>query len=130
MNSIAEQAMTKDEVVKRSRELLHLAYTSLEEHKEDLAGIIVKGIQEDKIVGTCPKCGKQLKIIRSKKTKKRFVGCDGYPDCDTHLSAAADGQAHPHARGMPAVQHAQGQDHHPRTAAVGALHRPGLPDQG
>ncbi|MHB8859925.1 MAG: DNA topoisomerase I [Thermoleophilia bacterium] len=83
MNSIAEQAMTKDEVVKRSRELLHLAYASLEEHKEELAGIIVKGIQEDKVVGACPKCGKQLKIIRSKKTKKRFVGCDGYPDCDT-----------------------------------------------
>lgn len=83
MNSIAEQAMTKEEVVKRSRELLHLAYTSLEEHKEELAGIIVKGIQEDKIVGTCKKCGKSLKIIRSKKTKKRFIGCDGYPDCDS-----------------------------------------------
>ncbi len=83
MNSIAEQAMTKDEVVKRSRELLHLAYASLEEHKEELAGIIVKGIQEDKVVGTCPKCGKPLKIIRSKKTKKRFIGCDGYPDCDS-----------------------------------------------
>jgi DNA topoisomerase-1 len=83
MNSIAEQATTKGEVVKRSRELLHLAYDSLEEHKEDLAGIIVKGIQEDKIVGTCNKCGKSLKIIRSKKTKKRFIGCDGYPDCDS-----------------------------------------------
>jgi len=83
MNSIAEQAMTKDEVVKRSRELLHLAYTSLEEHKEELAGIIVKGIQEDKVVGVCPKCGSPLKIIRSKKTKKRFIGCDGYPDCDS-----------------------------------------------
>ena len=74
MNSIAEQAMTKDEVVKRSRELPHLAYASLEEHKEELAGIIVKGIQEDKVVGTCPTCGKPLKIIRSKKTKKRFIG--------------------------------------------------------
>jgi len=83
MNSIAEEAMTKEEVVKRSRELLHLAYTSLEEHKEELAGIIVKGIQEDKVVGSCNKCGKPLKIIRSKKTKKRFIGCDGYPDCDS-----------------------------------------------
>jgi DNA topoisomerase-1 len=83
MNAIAEQAMTKEDVVKRSRELLHLAYTSLEEHKEELAGVIVKGIQEDKVVGVCPKCGEQLKIIRSKKTKKRFIGCDGYPDCDS-----------------------------------------------
>ena len=83
MNAIAEEAMTKEEVVKRSRELLHLAYTSLEENKEALAGVIVKGIQEDKLVGPCPKCGKQLRIIRSKKTKKRFVGCEGYPECNT-----------------------------------------------
>ncbi len=83
MNAIAEEAMTKDDVVKRSRELLHLAYTSLEENKEALAGVIVKGIQEDKVVGECPKCGKQLRVIRSKKSKKRFVGCEGYPDCDS-----------------------------------------------
>jgi len=83
MNSIAEEATTKEDVVKRSRELLHLAYTSLEENKEALAGVIVKGIQEDKLVGPCPNCGKQLRIIRSKKTKKRFVGCEGYPECNT-----------------------------------------------
>jgi hypothetical protein len=30
---------------RRPREPLHLAHSSPEEHKEDLAGIIVKGIQ-------------------------------------------------------------------------------------
>jgi len=78
MSAIAEQEMTKEEVVNRSRELLHAAYTSLEENKEAMASEIVKGIQEDKNVGPCPNCGKQLRIIRSKKTKKRFVGCEGY----------------------------------------------------
>jgi len=78
MSAIADQEMTKEEVVNRSRELLHAAYTSLEENKEAMASEIVKGIQEDKNVGPCPNCGKQLRIIRSKKTKKRFVGCEGY----------------------------------------------------
>ncbi|MHB1389628.1 MAG: DNA topoisomerase I [Thermoleophilia bacterium] len=83
MSAIAEESMTKEEVVNRSRALLHEAYDSLEQNKEALAGEIVKGIQEDKNVGPCPNCGKQLRIIRSKKTKKRFVGCEGYPDCST-----------------------------------------------
>lgn len=83
MSAIAEEAMTKEQVVQRSRELLHDAYESLERNKEALASEIVKGIQEDKLVGPCPNCGQQLRIIRSKKTKKRFVGCEGYPECST-----------------------------------------------
>lgn len=83
MEAIAEEQMSKEEVVQRSRELLHLAYESLEENREALAGEIVKGIQEDKLMGPCPKCGQQLRIIRAKKTKKRFVGCEGYPECET-----------------------------------------------
>ena len=83
MSSIADGDLTKQQVVDRSRELLHSAYESLEDNKEALAEVIVKGIQEDKVMGPCPKCGQSLRVIRSKKTKKRFVGCEGYPDCST-----------------------------------------------
>lgn len=83
MSAIAEEDMTKEEVVARSRELLRTAYASLEDNREALADEIVKGIKEDKLLGPCPKCGQQLRVIRSKKTKKRFVGCEGYPECST-----------------------------------------------
>jgi len=33
------------------------------------------------VVGTCPKCGKSIKALKS-KTGKVFYGCEGYPDCD------------------------------------------------
>ncbi len=33
-------------------------------------------------IGSCPKCGKQLRIVRSQRGK-RFLGCEGYPSCDT-----------------------------------------------
>jgi DNA topoisomerase-1 len=33
------------------------------------------------VVGECPACGKDLKIIRSNKTHKQFIGCSGFPDC-------------------------------------------------
>lgn len=32
-------------------------------------------------IGSCPKCGKQLRIVRSQRGK-RFIGCEGYPACD------------------------------------------------
>jgi DNA topoisomerase IA len=35
--------------------------------------------QQQKVVGTCPICNKGiLRIIRSRKTKKRFIGCSNY----------------------------------------------------
>jgi DNA topoisomerase-1 len=35
------------------------------------------------VVGECPRCGGELRIIRSKKTGKRFIGCENYPRCET-----------------------------------------------
>jgi len=94
MDAIAERARTKDEVVHISRELLRQAYGSLQVNREQLAKKIFEGITDDRIVGDCPKCAAEgrrnteqdrpnrLRIIRSKASKKRFVGCEGYPDCD------------------------------------------------
>ncbi len=82
MDAIAEREMSKDEVVGVSRDLLRQAYRSLEENKDKVAARILEGISDDKIVGDCPTCGThKLRIIRSKASKKRFVGCEGYPEC-------------------------------------------------
>ncbi len=32
------------------------------------------------VVGPCPECGKDLKVLHS-RAGKRFLGCSGYPDC-------------------------------------------------
>lgn len=32
-------------------------------------------------VGTCPRCGKDL-VLRKSRTGSRFIACTGYPDCD------------------------------------------------
>ena len=65
----------------------------MDEHKRELAEIIWEGMDQDRILGPCPQCREagrvneqgetnRLKIIRAKKSGKRFVGCEGYPDCD------------------------------------------------
>ena len=83
MDLISERDLTKEQVVTISRDLLREAYGSLEQNRQQMASKIYEGITDDRILGDCPKCGtNRIRIIRSKATKKRFVGCEGYPDCD------------------------------------------------
>jgi DNA topoisomerase-1 len=83
MDLISMRDLTKEAVVTISRDLLRQAYGSLEQNREQVAAKIYEGITDDRILGDCPKCGAhKIRVIRSKATKKRFVGCEGYPDCD------------------------------------------------
>ena len=93
MDRIAASEVSKDQVVDISRSMLRESYDLMEEHKRELAEIIWEGMNQDRILGPCPKCRdagrvneegqtNRLKIIRAKKSGKRFVGCEGYPECD------------------------------------------------
>ncbi len=98
MDRIAGGEMSKGEVVGDSRELLHNTWSEIDESREDLAKVVWKGMDEDRILGPCKVCEEagrtkedgspnMLRIIRAKKSGKRFVGCTGWsaddPDsCD------------------------------------------------
>ncbi len=98
MDRIANGEMSKGEVVGDSRDLLHRTWSEIEESREDLAKVVWKGMDEDRILGPCKVCEEagrtkedgspnMLRIIRAKKSGKRFVGCTGWsaddPDsCD------------------------------------------------
>ncbi len=81
MDAIAEGAETRLEVVDKSREMLEEVMRLLEDSKSEVAAEIRNGIKEDRILGSCPRCGSQLRVVRAKKSKKRFVGCSNYPEC-------------------------------------------------
>jgi DNA topoisomerase-1 len=89
MDRIAAGEMTKGEVVGESRDLLHKTWSEIDERKEDLAKVVWKGMDEDRILGPCKVCEEagrtkedgspnMLRIIRAKKSGKRFVGCTGW----------------------------------------------------
>jgi DNA topoisomerase-1 len=89
MDQIAAGETSKDEVVGISREMLHGTYEDLHRQEEDLAKVIWKGMDEDRILGPCTKCEREgrkhedgspnmLRIIRARKSGKRFVGCQGW----------------------------------------------------
>ncbi|MFH1471371.1 MAG: DNA topoisomerase I [Nanoarchaeota archaeon] len=52
--------------------------------EKEVGGALLIALNEtaavENIVGICPACGKDLRVIVSKMTKKRFVGCSGYAD--------------------------------------------------
>ncbi len=81
MDAIAEGKLGREEVVNQSRNMLGGVMLSLSKNKSQVAEEIWSGLKEDKVIGKCSRCGNDLRIIRSKGTKKKFVGCKGYPEC-------------------------------------------------
>jgi DNA topoisomerase-1 len=88
IEEIRQGKKKKDEILSYTRKLL---VDILKEFKKNQI-LIGKGLSDAAeevrsartTVGVCPFCNTaKLRIIRSKKTKKRFVACSGYPKCKT-----------------------------------------------
>jgi DNA topoisomerase I len=111
MDQIASGEMTKDDVVGDSRKLLHHTYDEIDSSREDLAKVVWAGMDLDRILGPCKVCEEagrkqedgspnMLRIIRARKSGKRFVGCQGWdaeggPDsCDQTFPLPQRGDVH------------------------------------
>ena len=82
MDHIAEGETTKDDVVNSSRDLLSRELANLLPHSEEVKEALADAVAADAYVGPCPKCGKDLQLRASRKTRSMFIGCAGWPDCD------------------------------------------------
>lgn len=88
MDLIAAGEISKDEVLRISRQMLHSTYDDLDKNQEGLREEIWKGMDQDKFIGPCSVCEtagrtrdsgepNRLRII-DVKGGKRFAGCEGY----------------------------------------------------
>jgi DNA topoisomerase-1 len=91
MDRIAEGGIPEDEVLNESREMLELVFDELGKNKDDITESLRAGLREDKIIGVCSECGSNLMVMRSKRGG-RFIGCEGYPDCNFSLPLPRSGQ--------------------------------------
>ena len=82
MTKVAEGKDTQAAVVTHSRALLAGMMDGLIEHTEDLSEAIADAVTADAKIGVCPKCGRDLVVKTSAKTRGSFAGCMGWPDCD------------------------------------------------
>ncbi len=81
MDAISEGKVSKDSVVDESRDVLRRVYDHLQSSETQFADIVWEGIRTDETLGKCPESGHDLIVRRNRKSRKRFVGCAGYPDC-------------------------------------------------
>ncbi len=81
MNKIAEANKKKEEVVDEARKDVHEILNDLEKKKKEVGELMHQALLKQYVFGKCPLCGHDLKMIISKRTHKRFVGCSNYPNC-------------------------------------------------
>ncbi len=91
MDRIAEGEIPEEEVLNESREMLEIIFNDLEKNREDISESLRAGLREDKIIGKCSQCGSNLMVMRSKRGG-RFIGCEGYPDCNFSLPLPKSGK--------------------------------------
>ena len=82
MEHVYNGTIKKEEVIQEAEQILTEILDEFQRREEEIGGKLAATYHNardtDTIVGTCPQCGHQLRIIHSKKTHKRFVGCEGY----------------------------------------------------
>lgn len=81
MDEIVEGKRSLEGVVDHSRLVLGKIMDSMESQKEEISKEIRDGVRGDAVLGECPDCGGEMRILRAKKSGKRFAGCGGYPEC-------------------------------------------------
>ena len=82
MTNVADGKNNRDTVVLHSRKLLAEIMDELIPRADEVGEAISDAVTADSRVGTCPKCGGDLCVKSSAKTRSNFVGCNSWPDCD------------------------------------------------
>ncbi|MHC1565315.1 MAG: DNA topoisomerase I [Candidatus Syntropharchaeales archaeon] len=91
MDKIADGKIGMDDVIDESRKILKEIFRDLKANEEAIAKTIREGMRADMVVGSCPDCGKEL-IIRRSRRGSRFIGCTAYPDCTYSLPLPKSGK--------------------------------------
>ncbi len=91
MDGISDGKRKKKEVADDSRKMLNAVFKVMMENREEIGKSLKEAIKSDKIVGTCPECGADLLLMKSKRGK-RFVGCSNYPACSFPLPLPPNGR--------------------------------------
>ncbi len=86
MEKIREGAQKKDKVLEKAEKVIIDICKDLDKNKKEIGVELASAFKEtEKAANTlmkCPKCGKGEMVVRiSKKSHKRFMACNAYPDC-------------------------------------------------
>lgn len=87
MEKIEKNKIKREKVVAEAKKVIKKISEEFKKNEEKIGKDLEKAVlttkQQQSILGPCPNCGANLKLLFSPRTKKRFVGCSGYPKCRT-----------------------------------------------
>jgi len=100
MNQIEKGLLTKTQVLEDAKNTLEPILMTIKDEERiigtDLVTSIKKTWEKQSFIGKCDKCADgYLRIIRSKATKKRFIGCTNYPNCQNSFPISQRGKINP-----------------------------------
>lgn len=91
MNQIELQKKTRQEVLMDAIERLTPILEEFKLKEIEIGKALHESLvimwEKESTLGECPMCGGQLKIVKSRKSKKRFVGCSNYWNAKCNFSA-------------------------------------------
>jgi len=84
MEMVSETKKKREEVVNEAKNVLTEILSDFKKNQDKIGEALSKAYisfrKGEKFMGHCPECGSDLKIVVSRKTGKRFLGCSGYKD--------------------------------------------------
>ncbi len=104
MDKIQTSEIKKEDVIAEAEILLKKVMAKFKDNEkavgEELLKAFIETRRNAKLVGKCHVCAANgrdgdLKIIRSMKSGKRFIGCSKYPDCKTGFPLPQTGVVEP-----------------------------------
>jgi DNA topoisomerase-1 len=100
MEKIRDKTMTEEQVLDHAKTTLTKILTKFKKDEGIIGKELLESEKETRDVanslGPCPKCEKgTLKVTFSRKTKRRFIACDQYPDCKTTFPLPQGGVIRP-----------------------------------
>ncbi|MCP8315993.1 MAG: DNA topoisomerase I [archaeon] len=85
MELIMQEKKKRDEVIEEAIDFLMDIINEIKRNERKMGEALLKGLmearEEERRLGICQKCKGELRIIRSRKSGKVFVGCSSYPNC-------------------------------------------------
>jgi DNA topoisomerase-1 len=95
MEHIENGSAKTDDVLTKARIVVGGIVDDFREHEDDigkeLTTAVIGAREDERVLGICNKCGGHMKVMFSIKTKKRFAGCENYPDCKNAYPLPASG---------------------------------------
>jgi len=87
MEEVYNGEKRRTQIVKEAKNILTEILDEFKKNEKEIGRKLLNGLiesrKEERSMGVCPNCGGELRMIVSKASGKRFVGCSAYPKCKT-----------------------------------------------